>query len=52
MKLLTLLTVQNYTPAQYFFMVLFAGVAILYLGGIYLIMNDKYEKRKEDKDGV
>ena len=41
---------QTFTPAQYFFMTVIAGAAILYLGGLYLIMTDKYEAKKERRD--
>ena len=43
---------QSFTPAQYFFMTVMAGAAILYIGGLYLVMTDKYNAKKgRRKDG-
>ena len=38
---------QSFTPAQYFFMTLIAGAAILYMGGLYLVMKDKWDAKNE-----
>ena len=42
---------QSFTPAQYFFGIVFTMACILYIFGIYLVMKDKYEEKKRRRNG-